>query len=337
MSEALLRTLAQALAHLVTMVDTCDDDVLDPDTAVKWLEDSGHVLNQLSTEDQCRLTELFRQIALREPEGPWREALLRMPDGYGFDHDADERHRRYCHEAESQVGRFLQVVRDVDPATPVPTCPGWTFADLIKHHGTTHRWMAHLVRTGAMKRVRSRDVPLDLPPHPSGYQDWLAGSAAACLDTLRAAPPEMPMWTHGADRHVRFWPRRLLFEAVVHRADAELVLGREPDIGAETAIDGIDEFLENLPHLSDATWAGEPVSVRLCSGDGDAAWTVTFGGGDFAWRRSRDETLATATVRATSSSDLLLLVYGRYKPEADRFTVTGDRAALDRWLSATAL
>ncbi|WP_405809741.1 maleylpyruvate isomerase family mycothiol-dependent enzyme [Streptomyces sp. NBC_00210] len=333
MSDALLNALAEALADLVTTIDTCDDDVLDPDTAVKWLETTGYLLDRLPPADRRTLALLVRRAAARQPEGAWRDDLLRIPEGFGLD---DDQHELYCDVIEQLEKRFVETVRDVDPATPVPSCPGWTFADLVRHHGTTHRWMEHLVRTRAAERVWSRDVPLELPEDPAAYPQWLARGAEVTLRTLRSVDPETPMWSHGADQRVRFYPRRLLFEAVVHLADAELALGLDPRIAAGTAADGIEEFLENLPYY---TWIAEPVaalaqgSVRLTATDTGAAWTIGFGEDGFSWTKSERE--ASAAVEATAG-DLLLLVYGRLRADEARFGISGDRAVLDAWLAATA-
>ncbi|TQK43139.1 uncharacterized protein (TIGR03083 family) [Streptomyces sp. SLBN-118] len=333
MSDALLNALAEALADLVTTIDTCDEDVLGPDTAVKWLENTGFLLGRLSPGDRRTLSALVRQCAARRPGGAWRDDLLRIPERFGLD---DDEHELYCDSVEYLERRFVETVRDVDPATLLPTCPGWTLADLVKHRGATHRWMEHLVRTRAAERVWSRDVSLELPDDPRAYPQWFARSAEATLRTLRAVDPDTPMWSHGADQRVRFFPRRLLFEAVVHLADAELALGLQPRISAGTAADGIEEFLENLPYYS---WIAEPVaaladgSVRLTAGDTGAAWTITFGDGGYAWTKSAR--VASAGVEATAG-DLLLLVYGRHRADDARFSISGDRAVLDAWLAATA-
>ncbi|MFI1171739.1 maleylpyruvate isomerase family mycothiol-dependent enzyme [Streptomyces melanogenes] len=347
MSEALEQALAEALAALVTAVDTCEDDVLDPDTAVKWLEGSAYVLDRLAPADRRRLAALFRAAALREPAGPWRDDLLKVGDGFGLDED---QHERYCDAVETHVRRFVETVRAVDPATEVPACPGWTFADLTRHHGTTHRWIAHLVRHRVTERVWSRDVPLELPDEEKDYPDWLAAAAEESLRVLRSADPETPMWSHGADQHVRFFARRLLFEAVVHLADAELALGRTPRVEACTAADGIEEFLENLPYFgrlaeSGAALGRDGASLRLRATDTGAAWTVVLGGANgFRWENAAGgasgsavpEADATVTVEGPAG-ELLLLVYGRRAPGDEEFTVAGEREVLDAWLAATAL
>ncbi|OAR27242.1 hypothetical protein A8W25_02985 [Streptomyces sp. ERV7] len=347
MSEALEHALAEALAGLVTAVDTCEDDVLDPDTAVKWLEGSAYVLDRLAPGDRRRLAGLFRAAALREPAGPWRDDLLKVGDGFGLDED---QHERYCDAVEAHVRRFVETVRGADPATEVPTCPGWTLADLTRHHGTTHRWIAHLVRHRVTERVWSRDVPLELPDEEADRPHWLAASAEESLRVLRSADPETPMWSHGADQHVRFFARRLLFEAVVHLADAELALGRTPHVEACTAADGIEEFLENLPFLGQrapvAALGRDGASLRLRATDTGAAWTVVLGGeSGFRWDNAAGGASgsagpggdATVTVEG-AAGELLLLVHGRRAPGAEElFTVTGERDVLDAWLAATAV
>ncbi|MET9952697.1 maleylpyruvate isomerase family mycothiol-dependent enzyme [Streptomyces sp. NPDC006339] len=338
MSDALLNTLAEALADLVTSVETADDDVLDLDTGVKWLESTAYILRRLPAADRRALDRLFRDAALREPPGPRRDELLQVSEGFGLTEDD---HLVHCDLVESYVERLVALVREADPATPVPTCPGWTLADLVKHHAATHRWIEYLVRTRATERVEPTDGPLDPPGDPAAYADRLAESAELSLRTLRAADPDAPMWCFGADPHARFFPRRLLFEAVVHLADAELALGREPaPVEAGTAADGIDELLENVPYYS---WVAERVarlgrdgaSLRLTATDTGAAWTVTLGGGGFTWQR-RAEGDATTTVDGTAA-DLLLLLYGRRPADDPRYAHTGDRTLLDAWLTATAL
>jgi uncharacterized protein (TIGR03083 family) len=220
----------------------------------------------------------------------------------------------------------------------VPTCPGWTLADLVEHHGSTHRWVAHVVRQRAQQRIRSREVDVELPDGPAGYPEWLAEGAKSLLATLRATAPDTPLWTWGADRHARFWPRRVLHEAVVHRADAELALGHERHVDPDTAVDGIDEFLTNLPH---AHWLAERLrelpgdgqSLHLHATDRDGEWMITMGAEGFTWQHGHGK--GTVAVRATAS-DLLLLVYGRRQPGDERLTVFGDQQLLASWLAKTA-
>lgn len=46
-----------------------------------------YLFDRLGAEDRQRLADLFRDAAMKEPEGPWRDALLEVPDGFGLNED----------------------------------------------------------------------------------------------------------------------------------------------------------------------------------------------------------------------------------------------------------
>ncbi|MEU0399642.1 maleylpyruvate isomerase N-terminal domain-containing protein [Streptomyces sp. NPDC006197] len=399
MSDALLSALAESLAELVTAVGTSDDEVLDPDTAVKWLEGTAAPLNGLGPADRRALDGLFRETALRRPEGPRRDALLRLPEHLGVSESprptaptamaaptaaawppataspsltasrlpstttvdipsptsptppgavssADET-AGVCDAVAERVLRFAALVREADPATPVPACPGWTLADLTRHLGAVHRWTDHLVRTRATVRVRVQDLPLDPPSDPAAYADWLTEGADTVLTTLRTAAPDLPVWSPGADPHARYYPHRLLSEAVVHLADAEFALhGAAEPIAPRVAAVALDHFLADAPYIP---WIAEPLAhldrdgavLRLDARDTGAVRTLVLGGGGFAWSREdragRESGAAEPTASvAADTGELLLLLHRRYPADDPRFTRTGDRGLLDDWLAATA-
>ncbi|MGW6961744.1 hypothetical protein [Streptomyces chartreusis] len=85
--DPLLTTLAEAMAHLVAAVDTSTDEEASPDAASRWFEYPAYLFDRLSPEDRHRLADLFRGAAMKEPEGPWREALLEVPDGFDLNED----------------------------------------------------------------------------------------------------------------------------------------------------------------------------------------------------------------------------------------------------------
>jgi MDMPI C-terminal domain len=145
---------------------------------------------------------------------------------------------------------------------------------------------------------------------------------------------------------VRYWARRILYEAVVHRADAEFALGLDPVIDARTGADGVDEFLANL---LDFPWVVDQQreldrdgqTVHLHATDHDADWLITLDRDGFTWRRATGGTAVSAEGAAVSAEgaagDLLLLVYGRVKPTDNRFRVIGDSRLLAGWLEKSAL
>ncbi|MCK2217694.1 maleylpyruvate isomerase family mycothiol-dependent enzyme [Actinomadura sp. ATCC 31491] len=244
-----------------------------------------------------------------------------------------------------------------DLTVPVPTCPGWTTADLITHVGRLHRWTVHLLRNRVQEPLWSRQAPVELP---EGGADpgWLRDGAAELVRVLRETDPAMEMWTWGPDRRASWWARRMAYELVVHRVDAELALGLDPVVPAEVAVDGVEELLHNLPS---ATWVTRPLAelgvegatIHLHATDtatdttttatatdseaeaeaGSGEWTITQGpAGRIDWARGHAK--GDVAVRGPVA-DLLLLVYGRRSP--DTLTVFGDRDLLTRWLAAASL
>ncbi|MGH2792953.1 MAG: maleylpyruvate isomerase family mycothiol-dependent enzyme [Actinomycetota bacterium] len=249
-------------------------------------------------------------------------------------------HAAYCDAVAVEAERFVDAVRGIDPEARVPTCPEWSAADLMRHLGTVHRWAGNQVAVLTPKRIPSDEMDLAIPAEPSGFPDWLAEGGRFVVDTLRASDPNVAMWAWGADQHVRFWSRRMLHETAVHRADAEFTAGSDPHIAREVAVDGIDEFLENLPMASrwnarvgELLGSGERLAFRAT--DHDAAWTITLEPNTFIW--DHDGKTADVTVEGTAS-DLALFVYGRVDPaDHARFTVEGDRALLAFWRERSSL
>ncbi|TQF08088.1 maleylpyruvate isomerase family mycothiol-dependent enzyme [Kitasatospora acidiphila] len=245
----------------------------------------------------------------------------------------------------AETAAFVEAVRAADLTTPVPTCPGWVLSDLIQHAGSVQRWFATLLRQRIQERPRSREVDLKLPADSQALPGWLADSSAEAADAFATVDSDAPMWAWGADQHARFWARRMLFETLVHRADAELALGLSPAIDRGLAADGVAEFLVNLPFASSfapgtAELRAADRSIRFsCSdgdGDGDGDWLVRLRPDGFGIDPDATEAdLADATVQAPAA-DLLLLLYGRLDRTAAGIRTAGDEALLDLWFGHSA-
>ncbi|MEV6976980.1 maleylpyruvate isomerase family mycothiol-dependent enzyme [Kitasatospora sp. NPDC093806] len=249
----------------------------------------------------------------------------------------------------TETARFVETVKGADLTTPVPGCPGWTLTDLVKHAGSVQRWFSVLLRGRVQEPPRSRDVDLRLPAQEDGWADWLADSATEAAGAFAATGPDTPMWAWGADQHARFWERRMLFETLLHRVDAEMALGIRPGIDRALAVDGVDEFLVNLPFaaffapkVADLRGDGETIRFRTTDGstdrdgDGDGDWLIRLRPDGFGLDPAREGAdAADATVRGTAA-DLLLLVYGRLPLGSEAFEHTGDRELLARWFAGSA-
>ena len=239
--------------------------------------------------------------------------------------------------AATEIRRLGDVCDGVDPATPVPSCPGWDIAELLRHVGMVNRWAATMVERTSQSRLERDAIETGQPTDPAALADWVRDGADFVESRFRAADPSTPMWAWGWPKTAGFWPRRMVHETGVHRADAELALGIAPSFTAEVAADGVDELLDNLPHAK----YFRP-SVAELQGDGevfglatpDASWAITLRADGFDWAREAP-TDAAATLAAPSASELLLTLYGR-RPLAPG-DVTGDAALAERWLTNSAL
>jgi uncharacterized protein (TIGR03083 family) len=245
-------------------------------------------------------------------------------------------HERHIAAADTEVTRLLTAAHDADLPAPVPGCPGWTIADLLKHVGGTHRWVDTIVGQRRTSVVRFRDLVLDRPDDPAEYIDWVARGAQRLWTTLRAAHPDAPVWAWGADQHVRFWSRRMWHEALVHRLDAQRAVGETLDLAPADGLDCIDEFLTNLPHAPQPSrrlpeLAGAGQTIHLHATDAAGEWLLTLQPNEFAWQRGHAK--GDVAVRG-KLLDLVLLVYGRIAPTDGRYERFGDSAPLERWLAA---
>jgi hypothetical protein len=77
-------------------------------------------------------------------------------------------------EQNHLLGELLQCA---DWSVPVPTCPGWTLQQLLRHVGRGDRWAAQIIADRAdvsldPRLVRDGRPPADVP----GAVRWLSGS-----------------------------------------------------------------------------------------------------------------------------------------------------------------
>jgi len=151
--------------------------------------------------------------------------------------------------------------RATGPDAPVPATPEWSMAKLVKHTGTTHRWVLAIAATREF--ANPGDLDLGLPEDPALYPEWLEAGAATLTSTLSLLDPLAEMWSWGVDQHARFWSRRMAHETAVHRWDAQSAQGKQDAIRTDVAVDGIDERLENLTPSMNFNPAGAAALAAL--------------------------------------------------------------------------
>ncbi|WP_280271759.1 maleylpyruvate isomerase family mycothiol-dependent enzyme [Nocardia wallacei] len=232
----------------------------------------------------------------------------------------------------SETDLLADLYLSADPATPVPTCPDWTLANLVAHVGRATRWAAATIAARTTAPIDIREVPGIRRPHdPDEAARWLRGGARAMLDNLATTGDDTPVWTTtGTVRPAAWWVRRLLHEATVHRADATLALGREFVLAPALAADGLSEFLGVVawvPHLGTAL--DEGTSLRLQAHDTDDTWTIHRSGDRITFTDSGAP--ATLTLRGTAT-DLFLLLLRRIPAGTAGLDTSGDLAVLTAWL-----
>lgn len=223
---------------------------------------------------------------------------------------------------------------DADPDTAVPTCPGWTLRQLVRHVGRGDRWAATIARTGAF--VDPREVVGGKPG--DDVAGWLRGSPRTLIDAVAEAGPDTPVWTFLGPRPAAWWIRRRLHESTVHRADAALALGVAFEIDPELAADGVSETLALMAERTDGgdppLAAGTVLHLHATDdGLGSAGEWLVRGtpDGGVEWEHGHGK--GAAAVRGPAA-DLLLAVTRRI-PASD-LDVLGDPTVFDTWLERTA-
>lgn len=207
----------------------------------------------------------------------------------------------------------------------VPSCPGWQIADLVWHVGIVHMFW-RMVARGALAGPEAWTEP-DRPTNDD-LLVWFRRGVDLTATILDSVDPDTPAWTWGRRNTVSFIARRVAQETSVHCWDAVKAIGGNEPIEQAVAVDGIDEFLDEvLPGLSHDL-AGPVQTICLRAHDDTGEWTVRTGEGSYHLSRSCGQ--ADATVTATAS-DLLLLLWGRRSP--NQVSVDGNMAALQRFLA----
>ncbi|XVU21354.1 maleylpyruvate isomerase N-terminal domain-containing protein [Actinoplanes sp. CA-054009] len=185
----------------------------------------------------------------------------------------------------------------------VPTCPGWTLDDLVRHLADGRRKWASIVAAGPA------DAP---PPQPSTPADF-AEATRQLLGALRETGPDQACWGWWGDSPqspltTGAAARHQLQEIAVHTYDAQLTAGAPQPLPAEVALDGVEEFLVTCVATT-SPWPHGPATVDYRTTEGPA-WRLHLSAEGARAERLHSQDAASASATA-SASDLVLIFYGR--------------------------
>lgn len=200
-----------------------------------------------------------------------------------------------------------------DLTAPVPTCDGWSIADLLYHLMEVQIFWSTMID--------------QRPAGPETYTEPPRPADADLADALRTAARELhtklsplgfdeAMWSWSPDHTVGFTLRRQTHEALIHLVDGALAAGTMmPAAAPERWADGVDELLRVVlltGRVDDFTPDGNRLRIETTdTGDG---WEVVFG------QVTGEDGAPTTTVR----SELV--------DSSGGAAIRGTAAALDCWL-----
>lgn len=234
-----------------------------------------------------------------------------------------------------------------DGVALVPSCPGWSVADLVFHLGSVHRLVIQVVEAGLSEWPQAPDrsllrLPTDRTGWPdpqrtpnrgplaAGLIDWFADGAAALAELLAARDPAERVWSWSSEQSVGFWLRMQAIEAAVHRWDAQHALGVPPEpVDRQLAADAVTHTFEVMAPAR-RRWRQAPPGagerLRFRESDGFRIWVVQTDPDEVLLNQGSGCCHVELTATA---SDLLLFLWHRI-PKED-LAVRGDAALLDRY------
>jgi uncharacterized protein (TIGR03083 family) len=250
---------------------------------------------------------------------------------------------RYHTELAAETGRLAAAVHSADPARPVLTCPEWTLGQLTAHVGRGQRWAAAIVEQRATELLPIDEVKVQVPGDPDERSAWLLAGARRLGDAVREAGPQTSVWTWAAEQSVGFWLRRITYDTLVHRLDAELAVGHAVALAPDLAADCVSELLDVLstpalaayrPALAELRGNGEMLHFHATDDLGAAGeWLVHRTPSGLEWEHGHGKGDVAVRGRAV---DLLLVLSRRAAPSACSVEVLGDAPLLTHWLEHTA-
>lgn len=217
-------------------------------------------------------------------------------------------------------------VAGVDPAgleRAVPSCPGWTVADVVWHLIEVHSFWRQVVADGAdPSRVTKSPRPGD-----AALVERFTDGAGALVEALRAVDPSEIVWTWTGPRPAKWVMRRMAHETTIHGLDLGAATGGPVSVHAEVAADGIDEFLSTMLGLQREGRPRPGGSVHVHCTDTEGEWMVTDRDG--AFEVTREHAKGSCALRGEAAT--IMSVLWRRAPLSS-IEVFGDSAVAERFV-----
>ena len=225
------------------------------------------------------------------------------------------RFEQHLDAIEQAAAHLAGRARRAGPAAEVPSCPRWTVADLVAHQGMVHRWAVSNLRGQGPVSTPKSQILAEVPAER--LVDWFEEGARLLLKTLHETPADVEamVFLRDAPPPREFWARRQAHETTIHSVDAlaaelgRLPLAEEADIGADLALDGLDELLCGfVPRGQSRLERQDGTTLAVLPGDAETGWLLTLGDRIEAVRVPADsEEIGAANHRFTGTAAQLYL------------------------------
>ena len=253
----------------------------------------------------------------------------------------------YARALLEQNELLVETFSGADLSIAVPTCPGWSLLQLMRHVGRGDRWAAQMIR----ENISELDVRAVVDGRPPDDVElalvWLRSSPAVVVEAVANSGENSLVPTLVGPRPGVWWLRRRLHEATVHRADAAIARTAVGDkvtyqLAPELAADGIDEWIERLEEFQ--RQATMPASLqpgqRLAFQTtdpivGSARWVVE--GTEQGLKRLDDQLDGADTTMTGTAENLFLAMVRRRNIEQAQVQLDGDPGVWQAWLATTPL
>ncbi|RZS79943.1 uncharacterized protein (TIGR03083 family) [Motilibacter rhizosphaerae] len=216
-----------------------------------------------------------------------------------------------------------------DLGVPVPTCPGWSLADLVQHLCEGRRRWAATVAAGPAVAPPALPDPV-VPQGREALLSWFTTSTEDLLDALRDAGPDRGCWTWWGTSQspptAGAVARHQLQQVAVHTYDAQVAVGMPRTLPEEVALDGVDEFLSTCVATT-TPWPHDAAVLDYHAVEGRSWRTAFSADGARTSRLAPGAPPADASVEGTAH-ELVMLCYGRIS--ADALRLEGDGRVLQQ-------